>query len=74
MNPIFFKIIGIIGLLLISFAMLVKRRRTRDIESIIGGLCLLTYSIYLQDVIFITLQIVYIGVTIFDYIKNKKNA
>jgi len=77
METIIFKIFGIIGLILLCDSILVKKRKNRDILTIIGGLALLIYSIYLKDLIFIILQAVYISVTIFDYIRqfreSKKN-
>jgi lipid-A-disaccharide synthase-like uncharacterized protein len=67
-----FKIIGIIGLILISTAMVVRKRTLRDVLSLFGGVGLLIYSIYLNDAIFIVLQAVYIVVVSVDFIKEKK--
>ena len=67
-----YKIIGIIGLVLICTAMIVKNRKTHDKLSFFGGIGLLAYSIYLQDIIFIILQSVYIIVVSWDFIKEKK--
>ena len=67
-----YKIIGIIGLVLICIAMVVRNRKTRDTFSFFGGIGLLIYSIYLKDVIFIILQSVYIIIISFDYLKEKK--
>lgn len=67
-----FKIIGIIGLVLICLAMIVKKRTLRDALSFFGGIGLLIYSIYLKDVIFIILQAVYIVVVSWDFIKENK--
>ena len=66
-----FKIIGIIGLVLISMAMVVRKRTLRDGLSLFGGVGLLIYSIYLSDMIFIVLQSVYIVVVLVDFIKEK---
>jgi len=68
-----YKIIGILGLLLICLGMIVKNRKTRDVESFFGGLGLLIYSIHLKDLIFIILQSVYILIVSVDYFKNRKN-
>ena len=70
-NLIIFKIIGALGLILICISMIVKRRNVRDDYGIFGGLCLLIYSIYLKDTIFILLQAVYIIVVFFDFYKEK---
>ena len=67
-----FKIIGIIGLVLISVGMVVRKRTLRDVLSLFGGVGLLIYSIYQQDAIFIVLQSIYILVVAVDFIKEKK--
>lgn len=72
MSPIFFKIIGAFGLLLISIGIITKKRSTQDTYYIVGGICLEAYSIYLQDVIFIILQIVFTIAAVYDYMKLKK--
>ncbi|MFA7315561.1 MAG: hypothetical protein WC059_02025 [Candidatus Paceibacterota bacterium] len=65
-----YKYIGILGLVLICIAMVVRKRSSRDILSFFGGIGLLVYSIYLKDLIFIILQSVYIIVVSFDYLKE----
>jgi len=69
-----FKIIGAIGLILIIVGVLIKskNRKTRDISYIIGGLFLTIYSIYIRDVIFIVLQVVFVIVSVYDLVKLKK--
>jgi uncharacterized membrane protein len=69
-----FYLLGILGLVLIIFGVLIKNRnrKKRDILYIFGGLFLVTYSFYIKDAIFITLQIVFILVAIYDLIKIKK--
>ena len=67
-----FKIIGIIGLILICLAMIVKTRTLRNVLAGAGGLGLLIYSIYLNDLIFIVLQAVYIVVVTIDFIKERR--
>ncbi len=64
-----FKIIGAIGLILIIIGILIKskNRKTRDILYIFGGLFLAIYSIYIKDIIFIVLQIVFIIVAVYDF-------
>lgn len=69
-----FKIIGIIGLILISLGMVVRKRTLRDILSFLGGVGLLIYSIYLKDAIFIVLQSIYILVVTVDFIKEKRKV
>ena len=72
-----FKIIGALGLILISIGILNKKRKIQDTLYIVGGLSLLTYSIYIQNIIFIIAvgSVVFSG---FNYIrtptdKNKDN-
>ncbi len=68
-----FKLIGAIGLLLITAGILSKKRKNQDILYIVGGACLEVYSLYIGDLIFIILQIVFIIAAIYDLwkIKNK---
>ncbi len=67
-----FKIIGAVGLLLISLGIVTKKRKTQDLFYILGGLCLEAYSIYLGDVIFIILQIIFTLSAIYDFIKVRR--
>lgn len=66
-----FKVIGAVGLLLISAGIINKNRRTQDLMYIVGGVCLEIYSIYLSDLIFIILQIIFTVSAIYDLIKLK---
>jgi len=69
-----FKIIGAVGLILITFGVVNKNRVTQDWLYIIGGLCLEAYSIYLKDPIFIILQIVFTIAAIYDLIQVKRKV
>ena len=64
-----FKIIGGLGILLISIGIINKKRKIQDIFYISGGLCLETYSIYIGDLIFIILQIIFTFAAIYDFVK-----
>ncbi len=64
------KLIGIIGLLLISSGVLLKKRKMQDEFYFFGGLCLLFYSISLRDLIFIILQVIFIIVAAYDFEKR----
>lgn len=66
-----YKLIGIVGLVLICLGMIVKDRRNRDIFSFFGGFGLLIYSISLRDLIFTILEAIYVIVVSFDFIKQK---
>jgi len=75
-----FDIFGIIGLLLIIFGNFKISSKTKDRKNytypsfILGGILLVIYSIYIKNVIFIILQIVFILVSLYNLnkIKNKK--
>lgn len=54
------KILGAIGLILITWGIFEKNIRKRDRIYVIGGSGLLIYSLYLKDPIFIPLQIIFI--------------
>ena len=70
---IIFDIIGALGILFIIIGMVLKskKRELRDYFYILGGISLLTYSIYLKDLIFIILQAVFIIVAVYDLSKLK---
>lgn len=69
-----FYALGIIGLILIIIGVLIKKkdRKIRDLVYILGGISLAAYSIYIQDAIFIALQVIFILVAIYDLIKQKR--
>lgn len=67
-----FKIIGILGLLLISSGVVITARKKEDTLFILGGLCLAVYSVYIGDLIFIVLQIVFISSAAYNLIKTIK--
>jgi len=65
----FFEVIGALGLVLISIGIIIKKRKAQDIFYICGGICLETYSIYIGNIIFIILQIIFILAAAFDLIR-----
>ena len=65
-------ITGIIGLIVISYAIWIKNERKQDFLFIIGGLALLSYSFYQKDLIFFILQIVFIVSASVELLKLKK--
>ncbi len=64
-----FKLIGAVGLLLISVGLLLKNRKHQNILYILGGAGLEIYSVHIQDTIFIILQIIFIISAMYDFIK-----
>jgi hypothetical protein len=67
-----FKIIGALGLILISIGIVTTNRKKQNIFYVCGGACLEIYSIHLRDYIFIILQIVFILAAVYDLYKIKK--
>lgn len=72
---ILIKILGAIGLVLITIGIFAKKEINQDWIFVAGGICLLGYSIYLQDPIFIPLQIIFTLASLYEIytLKFKKN-
>lgn len=68
-----YKLIGAIGLILISIGIVVKNRKKQDVFYIAGGICLEIYSIYIRDVIFIILQIIFTLAAVYDYALQRRH-
>ena len=71
--PELMKLIGALGLILISIGIVTKERRSQDLYYIAGGICLEAYSIYLGDMIFIILQILFTLAAVYDLKQVKTN-
>ena len=67
-----FKLIGYLGILLLVFGIITKKGKTRDKYFIVGGLSLIVYSIYINDLVFIILQIIFTLAAVYDLNKNRK--
>ena len=74
MLTIITKIFGAIGLLLITWGIFAKNEIKQDWIFVLGGLGLLVYSIYLKDPIFIPLQIIFVGASLFEIYKLSKKS
>jgi len=61
-----FKVIGALGIVLISIGIITKKRKIQDVFFILGGICLVIYSVYIKDLIFIILQIIFILAALYD--------
>lgn len=73
MISILMKLIGAAGLLIVSAGILKHTNREQNKKFILGGVCLLAYSIYLKDPVFIPLQIVFISASVYKiYTLSKK--
>ena len=68
------QIFGILGLIAIISGILFRSQKFIDeIALIIGGILLTVYSFYIGDMIFVTLQLVFTVVAIYDLHRAKKN-
>ena len=65
-----YKIIGALGLALITTGVLLKKRKQEDVFYIFGGLLLEVYSVSIKDPVFIILQIVFIIAAVYDFLKK----
>ncbi|MCA9364332.1 MAG: hypothetical protein KC736_00345 [Candidatus Moranbacteria bacterium] len=61
-----FTLVGGAGLLLISTGVITKNRTKQNILYIIGGIFLGIYSAYLENMIFIILQLIFVLSAIYD--------
>lgn len=68
-----FKIIGAVGLVLISIGIITKKRLSQDVLYIFGGICLEIYSIIIGDLIFIILQLIFTISAVYDLIRLRKS-
>ncbi len=61
-----YKFIGALGLIFICLGILTKKRKQQDWFYIVGGICLEVYSLYLGDLIFMVLQVLFVLVAVYD--------
>ncbi len=66
------RILAIIGLLLISYAIFVKNEKRQDWLFVIGGILLFYHSYTLNDPIFMTLQVVFVLASLYEIFTLKK--
>ncbi len=67
-----FKISGALGLGFITIGVLTKDRVRVNVYFIIGGCLLGVYSVYLRDMVFIPLQVIFVLASIFALYELKK--
>jgi hypothetical protein len=72
MLDIVFRIAGVIGLLLITGGVLTRNNNHQNYFFITGSLCLVAYSWFLGDLIFLILQGVFITASIYDLSRGKE--
>jgi len=68
-----FKLIGALGIVLIATGILIRKRKNEDAFYIAGGVCLLAYSIHINDLIFIVLQIIFTVTAIYDFARIRSS-
>ena len=66
-----FKIIAIMGLLILTWGVVTKKERKRDSLFVIGGVMLISYSIYIKDLIIIAVQSIFTIAAAYNLIKGK---
>lgn len=69
-----YKIVGIIGLVLISWGVIKNDGYTENLFYVLGGIFMGVYSLYIGDVVFIALQIVFILSAIYAVYNYKKDV
>jgi len=69
---IIFKIIGAIGLVFITIGVITRKRIRQNILFIIGGLLLETYAIWLKDMVYIPLQLIFVAAAVYELYHLKK--
>ena len=69
-----FHLLAILGLLILTFGVLTKKEKQRNILFFIGGILLTTYSIYIKDIIIISLQIIFTLAAGYKLIKIRKKG
>ncbi len=67
-----FKLLGSAGLIFITIGVLTKDRFHQNICFIIGGVLLEAYALFLKDVIFVPLQIIFVFAAAYDLYRLKK--
>ena len=64
-----FRLIGAAGIVLIAIGIILRDRKRQDMMYILGGICLEAYSIYIGDIIFIVLQLIFTMAAVYDLVK-----
>lgn len=72
MYQLLFRTIGIVSVLLLAIGITNKKAAKRDLLFAVGGIGLLVYSLYLGNIIFVTLQSIFTAVSIYKLFKSKR--
>lgn len=62
-----YQVVGILGVIFLISAILLKKRMKRTPLFILGGVFLGIYSWFIGDVIFIALQVIYTIASVYEY-------
>jgi hypothetical protein len=60
------KLIGALGLVFITIGVVERKRIRQNIYFIIGGLLLEIYAVYLRDIIYIPLQLIFVAASAYE--------
>jgi len=66
------RLLGIIGLLLITWGVLEKNEQRQDWLFIVGGILLFFYSYWLGDAVFMVLQIVFTSASAYELLTMRR--
>jgi len=69
----FFKIIAIIGLLILTAGVLTKKSKKQNIYFVAGGILLIIYSISIKDLIIVMVQSIFTIAAVYNLIKVSRN-
>lgn len=64
---------GILGLIIISLSVWIKKEKKQNLLFILGGIFLLIYSYYIGNIVFVILQIIFILSALIELIKISKS-
>ena len=67
----FFKIIAIIGLLILTAGVFSKKSKKQNIYFVAGGILLIIYSISIKDLIIVMVQSIFTIAAAYNLIKRK---
>ncbi|MBI5390913.1 hypothetical protein HZB02_05470 [Candidatus Woesearchaeota archaeon] len=65
-----FTVIGVLGILCITIGIITRRRKNEDVYYIVGGICLILYSISKKDAIFIIFQSIAVTAAVYDFFRT----
>lgn len=68
-----FEIIGAVGLALMIAGVLLRKRKIQDILFTTGGICLVIYSVWIKNTIFIILELVFTAAAVYDLVRLHYN-